>query len=494
MEDVALTTRSVPSRILQSNVRAIHLRVMRLGLLLLVLALFSSGCALLEAPPQPIVPTLEPPPTPDEDSVDFDALTEDTAEIGSVGFTVDPDIAALLNNISRQNLFAYVRALESFGTRHTLSPTEPATFGIGAARQWIYDELNRIGAERLEVRIDEFPLTYAGLATTQQNVIATLPGEGNHPGLIVVMAHYDSRNENPDDGEGQAPGADDNASGVAVLMEAARLLSTRTWQQTIVFAFLAAEEQGTFGSRHFVQDLLLDGRTIDVAINNDIVGGRPGIPQSLRVFAPGPENSRPIQLARYLNVIAEMYSPMFTLEIQQAPDREGRYGDHREFLSAGIAAVRLTESVEDVGAQHSAQDTSDRLDYEYLVQVTRLNVAALANMAGTPPAPPPPTVAPMANAGSYLLTWPKDERAAGYAVMARPLGSYEAEMRYVNAAEAGNVAIAGLNVGQIYNVSLAALDARGRIGLFSPETIVGEGTDDGSAIDASSAITETSSR
>jgi Zn-dependent M28 family amino/carboxypeptidase len=102
------------------------------------------------------------------------------------------------------------------------------------------------------------------------------------------------------DGESRSPGANDNASGVAVLMETARLLSARTWQQTIVFAFLAAEEQGTFGSRHFVQDLLLDGHIIDVAINNDIVGGRPGIPQVIRVFAPGPENSEYVRVARHV--------------------------------------------------------------------------------------------------------------------------------------------------------------------------------------------------
>lgn len=430
---------------------------------------------------------------PGDDSVDFESLSEPSQELGTVAYTVDPDIAALLNNISRQNLFAYVRALEGFGTRHTLSPTEPATFGIGAARRWIYEELTRVGSDRLDVRIDEFPLTYSGVATTQQNIIATLPGEGNHPGIIVVMAHYDSRGENPDDGQSLAPGANDNASGVATLIETARLLSSRTWQQTIVFAFLAAEEQGTFGSRQFVQDLLLDGRIIDVAINNDIVGGRPGIPQTLRVFATGPENSPHIQVARYLDTIADMYSPMFTVDIQQAPDREGRFGDHREFLAAGVTAVRLTESVEDPNAQHSEQDASDRLDYEYLVQVTRLNVAALANMAGAPPAPEAPTIAPMANAGNYLLTWPVDERAAGYAVMARPVGSYEAEMRFIGAAEAGNVAIAGLEPGQVYNISLAALDGRGRIGLFSPETIIDDISAEGGGIDSGSVITETGS-
>lgn len=470
------------------------MRIFRCGAFLLLLGLLSSACALLEPPPQPALPTIEPPPAVDDGSLDFEALGVAAPEVGSVAFTVDPDIAALLNNISRQNLFAYVRALESFGTRHTLSPTEPGTFGIGAARRWIYDELNRVGSDRLDVRIDEFPLTYGGIETTQQNIIATLPGEGSHPGIIVVMAHYDSRNENPDDGQGLAPGANDNASGVAVLMETARLLSARTWQQTIVFAFLAAEEQGTFGSRRFVQNLLLDGRTIDVAINNDIVGGRPGIPQAIRVFAPGPENSEYIRLARYLDTITDMYSPMFTVDIQQAPDRDGRYGDHREFLNAGIPAVRLTESIEDPSAQHNERDTSDRLDYEYLVQVARLNVAVLANMAGAPPAPVQPTIAPMANDGSYLLTWQRDERAAGYAVLARAVGSYESDMRFISAAEAGNVAIAGLDPAQIYNISLAALDERGRIGLFSPETIIGGQDEDGVEIDASATITETETR
>lgn len=455
--------------------------------------LLNTGCALLEPPPQPVIPTLEPPPASDGDSVDFEELGEGEPVSGTAAFAVDPDIAGLLNNISRQNLFAYVRALETFGTRHTLSPTEPATFGIGAARRWIYDELRRVGSERLDVRIDEFPLTYGGIATTQQNIIATLPGEGTHPGIIVMMAHYDSRGENPDDGQAPAPGANDNASGVAALIETARLLSARTWQQTIVFAFLAAEEQGTFGSRFFVQDLMLDGRIIDLAINVDIVGGRPGIPQSLRVFATGPENSPHIYAARYLDTIADMYSPMFTVEIQQAPDREGRFGDHREFLNAGVTAVRLTESVEDTSAQHNERDSSDRIDYEYLVQVTRLNVAALANMAGAPPAPQQPTVAPMANEGSYLLTWPVDERAAGYAIMARPVGSYEADMRFVSARDAGNVAIAGLDPGQTYNISLAALDERGRIGLFSAETIINVSEEPSPDIDATGVITGTES-
>lgn len=450
-----------------------------------------SGCALLESPPQPIVPTFSPPPTVEGNAVDFEAMVSGTPEAVRSALTVDPDTAALLNNVSRQNLFAYVRRLESFGTRHTLSTSTEEDFGIGAARRWIFDEFNRVGGGRLEVAMHEFPLNYGGTTTNQQNVVATLPGNGEYGGTLIVMAHYDSRGADVADAQSPAPGANDNASGVAVLLEAARLLSTRQWPQTIIFVAFAAEEQGTFGSKEYVQDVMLDGMVIEAAINNDIIGGRSGIPQSVRVFAPGPENSRHIQLARYMDVMADLYSPMFSVNIQQAPDREGRFGDHREFLAVGVPAVRLTESLEDFSAQHNDEDTANKIDYEYLVQVARLNVAALANLAGSPPVPSQPTVAAMADPGSYLLTWASDERAAGYAVFARPVGSYEAEVRYVSAVQAGNVGITGFDPGVTYNVSLAAVDAQGRISFFSPETLVGVATQEGGAPDGSDAITET---
>jgi hypothetical protein len=321
--------------------------------------------------------------------------------------------------------------------------------------------------------------------------VATLPGTGDYSGTIIVSAHYDSRAVDVGDGQSPAPGANDNASGVALLLEAARLLSAREWAQTIVFVAFAAEEQGTYGSGHFVQSVMLDGMIIDAVVNNDIVGGRGGIPASVRVFAPGPESSASIQLARYLSAIADLYSPMFAVDIQQAPDRAERFGDQREFQQVGVPAVRLTESLEDFSAQHNVEDTSDKIDYEYLVQVTRLNVAAVANMAGAPPTPPTPTIAPMAEEGSYLLTWPTDPRAAGYAVVAREIGSVESQFRFVGASEAGNVVITGFTPGTTYNISLAALDDRGRMSLFSPETLMAVTTPEEGEIDAGDAITDT---
>ena len=115
----------------------------------------------------------------------------------------------------------------------------------------------------MQVRFDDFLVSYNGLSSNQQNIVATLPGTSSHAGVIIIGAHYDSRTLDPVDGSSLAPGANDNASGVAILLELARVLSSRTWNQTVMFVAFAAEEQGRFGSRHFVQEMVLDGRIID---------------------------------------------------------------------------------------------------------------------------------------------------------------------------------------------------------------------------------------
>lgn len=381
--------------------------------------------------------------------------------------------------MSDQQLFAYVQTLENFGTRNTFSETQRDDFGIGAARRWIYNEFLRINGGALQVEYNDFPATIDGIRTNQRNIIATLPGIGGHNGAIVLMAHYDSRHILPNDGGSRAPGADDNATGVAILLELARLLSSRSWNQTIIFASFAAEEQGTHGSRHYVQDKMLDGWNFDAAIDNDIVGGRPGIPQAIRLFSPGPDTTNSRQLARYMDLIGGLYVPAFRIDLIDSLDREGRYSDHREFINAGVPGVRLTESEEDRDSQHSGLDTSDRIDFNYLRQVARLNLAVVANLIGAPPPPPIPTIAPMAEPGAYIISWLPDPLAAGYAFSFRPVGLDDLPpFRYVSAAEAGNVALTGLDSQTTYAVSLAAIDGRGRISSFSPEVIIGPGSED----------------
>ncbi|MCA9961029.1 MAG: M20/M25/M40 family metallo-hydrolase [Anaerolineales bacterium] len=443
----------------------------RKTILLVLLLLLASGCSLLAGPQQPVIPSPPPLYTP----VTLGEIPADTVvdPVSSVTPGVDPEIAALAEAVSTQQLTAYVQTLANFGTRNTFSVTDQASVGIGAARQWIFDEFVRVGNGRLQVQFDDFSFTYNGVAYPQQNIVATLPGSGTYPGVVVVMAHYDSRTVDPDNGSSAAPGANDNASGVALLLEMARLLSARTWNQTVVFVAFAAEEQGTHGSRHFVADRLLDGWVVDAALNSDIVGGRAGIPQSIRVFTPGPDTTRPRQLARYLGYIGSLYVPAFSADLQDAVDREGRYSDHIRFLDAGIPALRLTESVEDLDSQHNAFDTPEKVDFSYLRQVVQLNLVTVANIIGTPPAPTTLTVAPMADAGAYLLTWSPDLTAVGYVMSFRPLGSATyAPFRFVSSSQAGNVALTGFDPAVTYAVSMAAVGLNGRIGLFSPEIIV----------------------
>lgn len=439
-------------------------------LLILLLLGPAFGCALLQGPQQITVPT--PPATlsPAQQTAVGELVVD---PVSDVTMGVDPFIATLLENVSTQKLAGYVQTLEGFYTRNTFSATDLEGRGIGAARRWIFNEFIRVGNGRLLVEIDEFPVNRNGVVYNQQNIVATLPGRSNHPGRIVITAHYDTRTHDLADGVSYSPGANDNASGVALILELARLMSAQEWEQTIVFVAFAAEEQGRLGSQHFVTQKMLDGWQIDLAVNNDGVGGRTGIPQHVRLFSPGDVRSATMEAVRYMEMIANLYAPQFPIVHMNAEDRDGRYGDQISFLNAGIPAVRFIESEEDPTLLNSSTDRASLVDYNYLRQVAQVNLAVVATMAGAPARPTPPTVAPMATPGSYILSWLPDSAAAGYALAFRPVDSEQpTEVRYVRAEDAGNVAITGLDGNTTYGVSMAALTASGRVSLFSPEVII----------------------
>jgi hypothetical protein len=441
--------------------------------LILFLLLLLSGCSLLRPPARPVVPTPAPSTVDSDNAVAFNSLRTDAGQQNVAVPAADQALLGLIGQVSRQNLYAYVQTLQNFGTRHTLSAREREDFGIGAASRWIHDEFERVGAGRIQVGFHEFPMDYGGRLTTQQNVIARLPGEGEHNGLLVLSAYYDSRGSDPDDPTAPAPGANSNASGVALLLETARLLSARGWQQEVVFIAFAAGEQDNFGSRRYVQEVMLDGVIIDAAINVDTVGGSPGVPRSMLIFA-APENPGAGQLARYFDVITRLYLPDFPIELRPMLDRQGRSGDQASFHAAGIPTIRISESQENSSIRHTAADTADRLDYDYLVQMTQLVVAAVANMIAAPPMPAAPAVAPMAAEGTYLLSWTTQQHAAAYAVAFRIQASEERILRYISAAEAGEVVLTGLAPGYDYAISVAPVDSAGHIGLFSEEVVTSQ--------------------
>lgn len=456
-------------------VRQLHIKS------LLLLGLVLSGCSLI-AVPQPVVPASAPLPASANAVTVFtlDDLRSQTGEQNlnpttAVELKADPEIMALIGEISQQNLMGYVYQLQNYGNRNIFSAQDRPDWGIGAAANWLASEFERVGNGRLQVSFQTFPLTFEGLSTNLRNVVAVLPGVAEDAGIVVLMSNYDNRAEDWLDGEDFTPGADDNASGVAQMLEVARLMSSREWNNTIIFLSPTAEEQGTFGSRHFVQNAMAEEMPIIAALNNDMIGGRAGIPQSVRLFSQGPDTAATRQLGRYIHLLGSLYLPEFPITMLDGLDREGRWGDQREFVRLGIPAVRLIESQEDLEIQDTEFDTWDRIDYNYLRKVTELNLVTIANLAASPHMPQPPTVTPTEDPTAFTVSWEADRTAAGYALAFRPLNSmtYEETLfRFVTVSEAGNVLMSGVNPTTSYAVSLAALDQQGRVSLFSREVVV----------------------
>jgi hypothetical protein len=341
---------------------------------------------------------------------------------------MNPQIERIAREISAASIEAIIKKLVSFHTRHTMSETESETSGIGAARRWIKAEMERYSREsggRLAVEFDEFTQKPGGRIPRDVqivNVIATLPGKQpqSKDRIYVVSGHYDSRATDVADATSAAPGANDDASGTAAVMEMARVMSKYEFDATLVFMAVAAEEQGLNGSTHWAEMAKQKGLNIAGMITNDIIGssraddGRvddkhvrlfaEGIPpvrelsEEMRtLLRTGGENDVPArQLARYIKEIGEKYVPGMNVTIVYRRDRYLRGGDHSPFLDRGYAAVRMTEPNEDFRHQHQNVrkengvqygDLPEFVDFKYVAQVARVNAVALASLALGPAAP-----------------------------------------------------------------------------------------------------------
>ncbi|MFZ0300417.1 MAG: M20/M25/M40 family metallo-hydrolase, partial [Candidatus Sulfotelmatobacter sp.] len=311
---------------------------------------------------------------------------------------VDGRISTALQQVSSERIRANIEKLASFGTRLTLSAQDPAAIaagrGIGAAREWIKSEFERYAKDCggcLEVKTDSFTEP-AGDRIPQPtditNVYAVLKGRDaeNAKRIVLVTGHYDSRPSDTLDVKADAPGANDDASGTAVSLECARVLSKMKFPATIIFLTVAGEEQGLNGSRHFAKMAKDQGWDIEAVLNNDIVGGdrsaeqdhsvvrvfSEGLPAAAteqdvrRIRALGVENdSGSRQLARYVADVGRAYSkdvgvePLLVFRL----DRYLRGGDHYSFNQQGFAAVRFTEFREDFHHQHQNVRTENGIEY-----------------------------------------------------------------------------------------------------------------------------------
>jgi acetylornithine deacetylase/succinyl-diaminopimelate desuccinylase-like protein len=352
----------------------------------------------------------------------------------------DARLRAIIAPVSAAKLRADVAALVGFGTRHTLSSQTDPKRGIGAALNWGEAEFARYSTACGECLTIARPSTMVKgeripLPTQLTDVIAIQRGTERPNDVVIITGHIDSRVTDPMNSTADAPGANDDGSGSAAVLEAARVLSKHKFPGTIVYALLSGEEQGLYGGKLLADYAKAQGWNVIANLNNDIIGnscGSDGVCDSthVRVFSEGPrwqgreelakaqrsqggENDSPSRnLSRFLDSLADRLA--IGLDVRQIwrNDRFGRGGDHTEFLNAGYPAVRLSVAVENYNQQHQDVrtekgvgygDTIDVMDFPYLAKIVKLNTAALAAIASAPP-PPEPKVEGAVSTDT-ALTW-----------------------------------------------------------------------------------------
>lgn len=339
----------------------------------------------------------------------------------------DARIHDIVSSVSPDRMESDIRTLVGFGTRHTMSDTLSASRGIGAARRWMYDEFRRISSGCggcLEVRyvsdiVPGDPSSRIREDVNIVNVVAILRGRTDPNRYVLLSGDIDSRVSNVMNATSDNPGANDNATGAAATLEAARVLSRHRPDASIVFAALSGEEQGLFGGEILARVAREEGWRLEAVINNDMIGNISGITgvienTSARVFAPGlpPTTTRqelarmlrnggeldtpPRQLARYIDRVADVYLPNLDVEIIYRLDRYGRGGHHTPFFEQGFPAVRLMETHENYTRQHqdlrtedgiAYGDVLDGVDFDYAAKITALDAATLISLAWAPPTP-----------------------------------------------------------------------------------------------------------
>ena len=414
----------------------------------------------------------------------------------------DGELRKLLAEIDPARQRATVEKLVSFGTRHTLSSQTDPNRGIGAATDWFFGEMQKIAATsggRMTVEKQTF-IQAAGpripTPTPITNVIATLRGSTSPNRFYVATGHIDSRVTDVLNFTDDAPGADDDGSGVAAILELARVFATRTPEATIVLAAVAGEEQGTFGSLFMAQQMKAAGNDVQGMFSNDIIGSstaddgtrdrfhvrlfNEGVPTtetpqqaSIRQNVGGETDGPSRQLARFVTDVATNSATGMTVEMIYRRDRYLRGSDHISFLLQGYPANRLTEPNEnfahehqDVRVENGVQfgDLIEFVDFDYVARVTRVNAAALWSLANGPGTPKNVVIdtTQLTNDSSLRWTQGTEPDLAGYEIVWRPT----TEAQWTRTIPVGNVTSATVNLSKD-NVffSVRAVDTAGH---YSP--------------------------
>lgn len=374
----------------------------------------------------------------------------------------DAEIEQMVREVNADSLQATINTLVSFGTRHTMSLQTDAHRGIGAARNWVLQKFNEFAKQsngRMTAFIDTFTIMpegkYVDAATHAGNVMAVLKGtNANDNRIFIISGHLDSRRSNVMDSAGDSPGANDDGSGTAAVIECARVMSKHAFGATIIFVAVSGEEQNLLGAAYMAAKAKKENWNIEAVLNNDIIGGNnnnqtgntgnaqirifsEGLPayeldsNAKRIRQYGLENDgKARQLARYVKEVAERYVDNLEAVMIYRNDRFLRAGDHTPYVMNGFAAVRMTEMNEnyyhqhqDVRVENNIQygDLPQFMDFEYLRKNTCLNLSALANLAKAPAMPQHVTIDVKQLSNVTTLHWqqPKSGNSKGFYVLMR---------------------------------------------------------------------------
>jgi len=378
----------------------------------------------------------------------------------------DAKLRAIIAPVSQAELRSTIEALVSFGTRHTLSSQTDPKRGIGAALNWTEGRFKSFGLETVrpcEVMTNQRVPTPTRIC----DMVAIQRGTERPNDVVIIQGHIDSRVTDVMNFTSDAPGANDDGSGTAAVIEAARVLSKHKFPATIVYAALSGEEQGLMGGKVLANYAKAQGWNVVTVLNNDIIGNScssDGMCDSThaRVLSEGPrvqgqgelaaqthslggENDAPSRnISRYLDSLADRLK--IGLDVRQIwrTDRFGRGGDHIPFLEMGYPAARISVAIENYDWQHQDLrtekgkrygDTIDHVDFAYLAKMTKLNIAALASIASAPP-PPEPKVEGAVSTDT-MLSWPEARGPVAYVIHWRRTDSNQwQESKRVNADEA----------------------------------------------------------
>lgn len=449
--------------------------------LLLWFAFVLLACNLTGPPPNATLvprPTHTPIPT-----IGYATLSPDELPGQATAIPVPSDAAVLnlINRVETERLLMHIETMQNFSTRHVNSAYNLPNAGIGAARNYVWQQFAEIRAQYPQSGFsafeDNFTLEFGGVRSTATNVIGFLPGREVGAGVIVVGAHYDSITTDVEDGSAYAPGANDNASGVAAMLEIARVLAARPQQprSSIIFAAFSAEEIGRLGSQAFIENYVQPNNIDLIAmINVDIIGSMDGDDgaindSQIRVFSAGPNDSGSRQLARAINLITFTHMPTMETLVQDAADRDGRYGDHMSFSDVGYPAVRFIEVLEEINRHHTARDTLDDIDPVYLTRSTQTVLTTVVALADGPRAPRNVVIRDNGN-GTRTLVWEPVPDARGYVVALRYPGStvYNQYFETVDTSITSEIFTAD----RLEGIAISAKDGSGLLGPLSAEYFV----------------------